>query len=174
MIRDQALDKCRSGKLCRRLLREPALTLDQILMIARATEAADLQAEQMEAGTRQPPQIKAMSSSHTGYSRNRTQIPQRRGIQQHATCYCCGKSGHRAKDPKCPTNGKKCNECHKIGHFGSVCKSQNHAQSKNPTKNNKAKQLQSVDAKDSSEDEYLCVGETRDEQDTSCHRRCSH
>ena len=61
MIWDQALDKCRSGKLRRRLLREPALTLDQILTIARATEAADLQAEQMEAGTRQPPQINAIS-----------------------------------------------------------------------------------------------------------------
>ena len=65
MIRDQALDKCRSSKLRRRLLREPALTLDQILTIARATEAAaDFQAEQMKAGTRRPPHVNAVSNSH--------------------------------------------------------------------------------------------------------------
>ena len=93
--------------------------------------------------------------SHAGYSRNRTQVPQRGGVQKHATCYCCGKTGHRAKDPKCSSNGKKCNECHKIGHFGRVCKSQIHAQSKNPTKNNNAKQIQFLNAEDSSEDEYI-------------------
>ena len=54
-----------------RLLREPALTLEQILAIARAMEAADLQAEKMEVSNKQPPPINAITKRRTGYSRNR-------------------------------------------------------------------------------------------------------
>ena len=38
-------------------------------------------------------------------------------------CYCCGKSGHRAKSPSCPALNKTCNTCQKIGHFSRVCHS---------------------------------------------------
>ncbi len=48
MIRDQVLEKCHSTRLRRRLLREEDLTLDVILRIARALEASDRQAKQIE------------------------------------------------------------------------------------------------------------------------------
>lgn len=55
----------------RHLLREPALTLEQILAIARAMEAADLQAEKMEVSNKQTPPINAITKRRAGYSRNR-------------------------------------------------------------------------------------------------------
>ena len=48
MIRDQVLQKCYSTRLRRRLLREETLTLDVFLHIARALEASDRQAQQIE------------------------------------------------------------------------------------------------------------------------------
>lgn len=48
MIRDQVIDKCRSNQLRRRLLREPDLDLDKAMNIARASEASEKQAIQME------------------------------------------------------------------------------------------------------------------------------
>ena len=38
-------------------------------------------------------------------------------------CFCCGRSGHRAKDSSCPAVGKICSNCRKQGHFAGVCKS---------------------------------------------------
>lgn len=48
MIRDQLVDKCRSQRLRRRLLREENLTLEIIKSLARAMEAADTQAQQIK------------------------------------------------------------------------------------------------------------------------------
>ena len=38
-------------------------------------------------------------------------------------CYCCGNTGHRAKDIRCPANGKTCRSFGKVGHFATVCRS---------------------------------------------------
>lgn len=70
------------------------------------------------------------------------------------TCFCCGLSGHRAKDPSCPANGKSCNKCGKSGHFGRVCKSsgnENTVQSQKSTVNLVAPRAEH----ESSNDEYL-------------------
>ena len=37
-------------------------------------------------------------------------------------CYCCGNTGHRAKDVRCPANGKTCRSCGKVSHFSTVCR----------------------------------------------------
>jgi E3 ubiquitin-protein ligase DOA10 len=47
-LSDEILEKCYSTRLRRRLLREETLTLDVILRIARALEASDRQAQQIE------------------------------------------------------------------------------------------------------------------------------
>lgn len=48
ILRDQVIEKCCSKKLRVRFLREPDLTLDKILLIARAHEAAEDHARQIE------------------------------------------------------------------------------------------------------------------------------
>jgi len=136
MIRDQIVDKCVSNSLRRRLLREGTLTLDKCLEIARAVEAADLHASKIESATGQSPgQVNRIveENSKEQPSRNSTwrdTRSQRNGRNVNtpgntrSVCYCCGRPGHRAKDPSCPANGKNCNNCSKVGHFASVCKSE--------------------------------------------------
>ena len=52
-IRDQAIDKCVSKELRRRLLREPDIDLAKLLTISRAFEQSDFQAQEMEQPTAQ-------------------------------------------------------------------------------------------------------------------------
>ena len=131
MIRNQVLEKCYSTRLRRRLLREETLTLDVILRIARALEASDRQAQQIE-GTKNSESDAEKSSayviqpqSNTNTSREfRSERPAASPQRQDSpsddrlpkrACYCCGRDGHRAKDASC--------KCGKLGHFGRVCKS---------------------------------------------------
>ena len=151
MIRDQVVDRCASNSLRRRLLRDTDLTLDGLLQIARSIEASDLHATTMEAAPGSSGQVNKVSGGfqrsrgkNRGNSRSRQ--PRNAGNsrpQNHDTrqivCFCCGRVGHRAKDPSCPAIGKTCSNCGKQGHFGGVCKgapkratsSQNIAQQRN-------------------------------------------
>ena len=134
MIRDQVVDKCASNSIRRRLLRETDLTLDGILRIARSIEASDLHATAMEAGL--GPSEQQVNQISTGFQQTRQHRGNSGSRQQRNAkhprfknqdtrqfvCFCCGRAGHKAKDPSCPANGKTCNNCGKQGHFGGVCK----------------------------------------------------
>ena len=37
-------------------------------------------------------------------------------------CFCCGYTGHKAHDLRCPARGKQCRNCNGSGHFEAVCK----------------------------------------------------
>jgi hypothetical protein len=127
-IRDEVVEKCSSGKLRRRLLREPELTLANCIQISKHFQVSERQASQME-------MLMLSSASHSedaastvdAYSLQSTcsscDLGQPRGNAVGLTCFCCGLLGHKAKDPSCPANGKSCNKCGKPGHFGRVCKS---------------------------------------------------
>jgi hypothetical protein len=71
MIRDQVLEKCYSTRLRPRLLREETLTLDVILRIARALEASDRQAQQIE-GTKNSASDAEKSSAYVIQPRSNT------------------------------------------------------------------------------------------------------
>jgi len=129
MIRDQVIDKCASNNLCRRLLGETNLKLDGPLQIARSLEASNIHATTIEAGSEQPPQhvnqIASESENQETRRRNkRYKKPKNSGGKDKGTkqgvCFCCGRAGHRAKDPSCPAVGKQCGNCGKQGHFAKV------------------------------------------------------
>ena len=131
MIRDQVVDKCYSTKLRRRLLQEPSLTLDKVVTLGRALEMAQRQATAIEstctsasAGREQLNAVRKRQNPQ-GLRRNIQQTHRYRdsGETGGKPCYCCGKSGHRAKSPSCPALNKTCNTCQKIGHFSRVCHS---------------------------------------------------
>ena len=149
-IRDQAIDKCVSKELRRRLLREPDIDLAKLLTISRAFEQSDFQAQEMKQPTAQwSDSINAIrpGSYNEKVSSSRREIQTSsagtsRGTNHNSAtytqtkhepnqpmgwrskpCYCCGQTGHSAKDVRCPANGKTCRSCGKIGHFANVCRS---------------------------------------------------
>ena len=149
-IRDQAIDKCVSKELRRRLLREPDIDLAKLLTISRAFEQSDFQAQEVDQSTAQlSGSINAIrpGSYNEKVSGSRHEIQTSsartsRGTNQNSAtytqtkhepnqpmgwrskpCYCCGQTVHSAKDVRCPANGKTCRSCGKIGQFANVCRS---------------------------------------------------
>ena len=129
-IRDQAIDKCVSKELRRRLLREPDIDLSKLLTISRAFEQSHFQAQEMEQPFTQPSDsINAIrpryNTENSGGSRRENPSHINAGASRGASnsspynqsnqeftrwrsqpCYCCGNTSHRAKDVRCPANGK--------------------------------------------------------------------
>ncbi len=117
-IRDQIIDKCSSSSLRRKLLeRGTALTLEQMLDIARVSEDTEKQVKSFE-GLRSEVNKLSFKNKSSGASRGRGKS---RGPKR-GCCYSCGYEGHMHKDPKCPAKGKQCNKCQAFGHFESCCK----------------------------------------------------
>ncbi len=122
-IRDQVVEKCSSGKLRRRLLREADLTLTNCIEIAKQFQVSERHATQMEMSTHSStPQDTA--SAVNAYSLQATRSRHNSGQPQSSlvalTCFCSRLSGHKGKDLSCPAKGKNCNKCGKSDHFGSV------------------------------------------------------
>ena len=159
MIRDQVVEKCYSTKLRRRLLQEPSLTLDKVVTLGRALEMAQRQATAIEstctsasAGREQLNAVRKRQNPQ-GLRRNIQQTHRYRdsGETGGKPCYCCGKSGHRAKSPSCPALHKTCNTCQKIGHLSRVC----HSASKKKTAT--VKEIRESDDSDDSDDGIVFV-----------------
>ncbi len=49
-------------------------------------------------------------------------------------CFCCGRGGHKAKDPKCPALNDSCKFCHKVGHWETCCLTKRKSQQSTATK----------------------------------------
>ena len=115
------------------------------MTISRAFEQSHFQAQEMEQPLQSSDSINAIrpryntensggfrreSPSHfNGASQGPSQSSPYNLLKQESTrwrsqpCYCCGNTGHRAKDIRCPANGKTCRSCGKVGHFATVCRS---------------------------------------------------
>ena len=104
-IRDQVIKKCLSNGLRRKLLeRGRNLTLHDLQTIARAMEASNRQAGNME------------NSNQAKWGLNAIHGKQER------RCFRCDNTGHTQEDKKCPARNKECLKCYKVGHFAKCCK----------------------------------------------------
>ena len=108
MVRDQIIEKTKMPRLRERLLIESDLTLEKTLVLAAQSEAATLQAREMEASA----QVSAVSKSKPG-----------KVTSQVAKCYRCGSTKHLAACAGCPGMKAKCSKCGKSGHFTKCCMS---------------------------------------------------
>ena len=85
------------------------LTLNDLLITARAQEAVDLQMVAM-GGNANSEQVSYVTG--TGLNRN----------VDRGSCFSCGRDDHLARDRRCPARGRKCDQCGEIGHFKVKCR----------------------------------------------------
>uniref|UniRef100_A0A1I8HZN5 Ig-like domain-containing protein n=1 Tax=Macrostomum lignano TaxID=282301 RepID=A0A1I8HZN5_9PLAT len=113
LIRDQLVATCSSDKLRRRLLQEANISLEEALRKARAFEAAEEQATEMEKTDSH------VASVARATRRGPAQTTSRPGDQQQRTCYRCGEKGHATCDA---AKGKICHNCGKPNHLALACR----------------------------------------------------
>ena len=73
----------------------------------------------------QPAAIEKRSSQAAATEENSNQPTGKRferKEQGELTCFACGRRGHRARDRECRARGRRCNQCHELGHFAVMGK----------------------------------------------------
>ena len=125
MLRDRLVCGIADGRVQRRLLTEPELTLKKALKLAQAQETAGKGAQPLQQQRPQTSQIHAIGQ--TKWSNHR-QMNARQEQQQREQCPCyhCG-GKHQQRD--CPFRDAECHRCKKKGHLARVCQSKGKAQS---------------------------------------------
>ena len=107
-IRDQLIDKCYSEKLRRKFFeKDGSVTLNDLLITARAQEAVDLQ-------------MVAMGENANSEKVNNVTNTLLSGKGDRRGCFNCGQDDRFARDRRCPARGHKCDQCGEIGHFKVV------------------------------------------------------
>ena len=113
-IKSQIILSCSSQRLRRKALRDTTLTLETLLNEARALEISETQAKEIES-----------SGNANAILHQSVQKSQAKG-----NCYNCGESWPHDPKTGCPARNRKCNSCHKYGHYAKFClakKSSGHA-----------------------------------------------
>ena len=114
LIRDRVIWGIRNQALKERLLREASLTLKSAVNICRAAEALT---DSPHANIDELNQSVKQSYQHRNYS------AQQRNESSTGRLFNCGNCGQQHAAKSCPAYGKRCNNCHKIGHFAKLCRS---------------------------------------------------
>ena len=139
-ILDQVIEKCYSSQLRRKALQDKDLTLDKLLQLARAMEAANRQANFIEGneGNKQvnkvqhdKPARKTYNSNTNRQSKPEVKKPKstenRTNEPKAQSCGRCGSTKHTYYDlQKCPAKDKKCLSCGRLNHFSQYCKAKKH------------------------------------------------
>lgn len=100
-IRDQVISKCLSHELRRKLLQKGRnLTLPQLREIVRSIEESEKQARSFEGGSGE---VRSEVNSVRGKTNYKGDASARK-----VKCFCCGYTGHKANDRRCPARGKQC------------------------------------------------------------------
>lgn len=129
-IKSHIIQTCTSSRLRRRALSEPALTLKQLLDIARSMEAAERQVKCIErnkefsTGSSDTTVAAIQQSDNTRRYQQHgpSSVNQSRPTATNAICRNCGGSfPHPGGRMSCPGYGKRCNLCSKLNHLARCC-----------------------------------------------------
>lgn len=162
-IMAQIIQSCTSSRLRRRALREPDMTLNDLLDLGRMLEISEKQAEGIEenaAAAVNALQLKGNKQQHLANKRT----------ERSTQCRNCG--GKYPHQGDCPAKGKECRGCGKQNHYAKVCRASQrtpaHQSQEKDTTHRKQKSFKKVNqvtacsedtARDSSssEEKYLFV-----------------
>jgi len=128
MLRDRIVCGVYQDDLRHKLLASSALTLEDAVKLCRAEEAASMTNDdlpsfgQVNATRRQSAYRRQKSSGQRTAHTSGGHDPPR----TVAKCPDCGRTPH-TKNP-CPAIGQTCNNCHRQGHFQSMCPEGRHTQ----------------------------------------------
>lgn len=113
ILRDRLVFGIREAKVRERLLREAKLTLLKTDEICRASESTAAQMKEVSQGDT----VSAITFNRK-YRRPRVQ-----GDKNNDAKKACGNCGRFHEPDNCIARGKTCNECGKMNHFASMCRS---------------------------------------------------
>ena len=121
MLRDRLVCGCRDQRLQCKLLAEPDLTFDKAFKIAKAMEAAEKEAKDLqETPSTAVYQLGKAAANKRNPRRNPNPAPPNSPKATDRDCYRCG-AKHKPTD--CKFRDAECNFCKKKGHIARVCRS---------------------------------------------------
>lgn len=119
-IKAQIVQTCTSSRLRRHALREPDLSLQDLLEHGRTLEISEQQASGIENSSKTPETVNAISHKHF---KNQPKHYVDESTRPTTKCRNCG--GLFPHKTVCPAKGRICNACGKPNHFSKVCRSSN-------------------------------------------------
>ena len=102
-IKSQIILSCSSQRLRRKALRDTTMTLETLLNEARALEISETQAKVIESSGNAANAVLPTPS------------------QPKKNCFNCGGIWPHDSKTGCPARNRKCNGCHKYGHYAKCC-----------------------------------------------------
>ncbi len=112
-----------STRLRKQALRDPKLTLKDILVIGRQFERSEQQTTEIEDSLKQE---NNQSDGSALYAVRDTRNPAEKTYGKSTCRNCGGEWPH--KNGQCPAKGKECRKCLKLNHFARVCRSARQSQ----------------------------------------------
>ena len=137
-IKTQIIQACTSQRLRRRALREPDISLADLLLYGRTLEHSEQEAQSMERSSANVPSaddvvnhvktFSLQSKSHASKSHQKYSSQKPKNLRANPqkvasiskTCFSCGHPYPHQN--RCPAKNASCNRCHKVGHFVRCCR----------------------------------------------------
>ena len=122
MLRNQLVCGAKDGSLQRRLLAEPDLTFRKAFELCQASELAEKNAKELQAGQKQSQMMAGASVMVL-----RSEVGDRKPASG-LKCYRCNSTQHLVRD--CRFKAAVCHACGRTGHIARACHSKGNTQSR--------------------------------------------
>ncbi|KAJ1210422.1 hypothetical protein NDU88_005786 [Pleurodeles waltl] len=123
-VRAQIIQGCRNKTLSGLILRQPNITLDEILIMAQSHDLLVARAAEMDMAISHTPErtpvVKIECADAVQLSQTSRKTRPYAPIKSGGHCKYCGRDEHNPRD--CPAQGRTCSNCGKLNHFAAVCK----------------------------------------------------